>query len=136
MQGLRRLYYIVSIYTYNVYYVTRAFILKLLYNIPIFYFNRLNGHSERSSLKALIHKAFSRCVFDFLVSFCCLALLPACPAAAAFEAFYMYIMLAAAAFASFDIPALYYLQGFTVLCFFILAFLVRFCLKSCNIQGF
>ena len=24
MQGLRRLYYIVSIYTYNVYYVTRA----------------------------------------------------------------------------------------------------------------
>ena len=26
MQGLRRLYYIVSVYTYNVYYVTRALI--------------------------------------------------------------------------------------------------------------
>ena len=133
MQGLRRLYYIVSIYTYNVYYVTRAFILKLLYNIPIFYFNRLNGHSERSSLKALIHKAFSRWSFDFLVSFCYLALLLACPAAAAFWACYVSIMLVATAFEAFGMPALYYLQGFTALCVFILAFLVRFCLKSCNI---
>lgn len=109
MQGLRRLHCIVSIYTYNVYYVTRALILKLLYNIPIFYFNRLNGHFERSSLKALIHKAFSRCSFDFLVSFCYLALLPACPAAAAFAACYVLIMLTTADFAAFGMPALYYL---------------------------
>ena len=67
------------------------------------------------------------------MSFCCLALLPACPAAAAFTACYVSIMPAAAAFAAFDMPALYYLQGFTALCVFILAFLVRFCLKSCNI---
>ena len=133
MQGLRRLYYIVSIYTYNVYYVTRALILKLWYNIPIFYFNRLIGHSERSSLNALCSKAFSRWCFDFLVSFCYLALLPAFPAAAAFAVCYVFIMLAAAAFTAFDTPALYYLQGFTALCVFILAFLVRFCLKSCNI---
>ena len=126
MQGLRRLSCIVSIYTYNVYYVTRAFILKLLYNIPIFYFNRLNGHSERSSLKALIHKAFSRCAFDFLVSFCYLALLPACPAATAFLACYVSIMPAAAAFEACGIPALYYLQGFTALCVFILAFFGAF----------
>ena len=98
MQGLRRLYYIVSIYTYNVYYVTRALILKLLYNIPIFYFNRLNGHFERSSLNALCSKGLSRCVFDFLVSFCYLALLPACLVAAAFWACYVFIMLATAAF--------------------------------------
>ena len=133
MQGLRRLYCIVSIYTYNVYYVTRAFILKLLYNIPIFYFNRLNGHFERSSLNALCSKGLSRCNFDFLVSFCYLALLPACLAAAAFAACYVSIMPAAAAFAAFGMPALYYLQGFTALCVFILAFLVCFCLKSCNI---
>ena len=133
MQDLRRLYYIVSVYTYNVYYVTMALILKLWYNIPIFYFNRLNGHSERSSLNALCSKGLSRWSFDFLVSFCYLALLPACPAAAAFAACYVFIMLAAAAFAVIDMPALYYLQGFTALCVFILAFLVRFCLKSCNI---
>ena len=133
MQGLRRLYYIVSIDTDNVYYVTRAFILKLLYNIPIFYFNRLNGHFKSASLNALCSKAFSRWSFDFLVSFCYFALLPACPAAAAFEACYVSIMPAAAAFAAFDMPVLYYLQGFTALCVFILAFLVRFCLKSCNI---
>ena len=132
-QDLRRLYYIVSIYTYNVYYVTRALILKLLYNIPIFYFNRLNGHSERSSLNALCSKGLSRWCFDFLVSFCYFALLPACPAAATFWACYVFIMLVAAAFASFGMPVLYYLQGFTALCFFIPAFLVRFCLKSCNI---
>ena len=133
MQGLRRLYYIVSIYTYNVYYVTRAFILKLLYNIPIFYFNRLNGHFKRASLNALYSKGLSRCNFDFLVSFCYIALLPACIAVAAFEACYVSIMPAAAAFEAFDMPALYYLQGFTALCVFILAFLVCFCLKSCNI---
>ena len=67
------------------------------------------------------------------MSFCYLALLPACPAAAAFEACYVSIMPATAAFAAFGMPALYYLQGFTALCVFILAFLVRFCLKSCNI---
>lgn len=133
IKGLRLFVYVVSIYTYNVYYVIRAFILKLLYNIPIFYFNRLNGHFERSSLNALCSKAFSRWSFDFLVSFCYLALLPAYPAAAAFAACYVYIMLTTAAFASFVMPALYYLQGFTALCVFILAFLVRFCLKSCNI---
>ena len=133
MQGLRRLYYIVSIYTYNVYYVTRAFILKLLYNISIFYFNRLNGHFERSNLNALCSKGLSRCNFYFLVSFCYLALLPACLAAAAFEACYVSITVVAAAFTAFYIPVLYYLQGFTALCVFILAFLVRFCLKSCNI---
>lgn len=133
MQGLRRLYYIVPIYTYNVYYVTRVLILKLLYNIPIFYFNRLNGHSERASLNALCSKAFSRCSFDFLVSFCYIALLPAYLAAAAFWACYVSIMLTAAAFVAFGMPALYYLQGFMALCVFILAFLVRFCLKSCNI---
>lgn len=130
---LRRLYYIVSIYTYNVYYVTRALILKLLYNIPIFYFNRLIGHSERASLNALCSKGFSRCGFDFLVSFCYFALLPACLVTVAFLACYVFIMLADADFADFDMSALYYLQGFTALCVFILAFLVRFCLKSCNI---
>ena len=109
MQGLRRLYYIVSVYTYNVYYVTRALILKLLYNIPIFYFNRLNWHSERSSLKALYIKGLSRCDFDFLVSFCYLALLPACPAIVAFCACCMSIMLVDTAFEAFDMPALYYL---------------------------
>ena len=133
IEDLRRFVYIVSIYTYNVYYVTRALILKLLYNIPIFYFNRLNGHSERSSLNALCSKGLSRWSFDFLVSFCYLALLPACPAATDFWACYVSIMLTVAAFAAFGIPALYYLQGFTALCVFILAFLVRFCLKSCNI---
>lgn len=133
MQGLRRLHYIVSIYTDNVYYVIRVLILKLWYNIPIFYFNRLNGHSERSSLKALCSKGLSRYGFDFLISFCYLALLHACLAAAAFAACYVSIMLTAAAFADFDMPALYYLQGFTALCVFILAFLVHFCLKSCNI---
>ena len=109
MQGLRRLYYIVSIYTDNVYYVIRALILKLLYNIPIFYFNRLNGHFERSSLNALCGKALSRCVFDFLVSFCYIALLPACPAAAAFSACYVSMMPVAVAFKAFGIPVLYYL---------------------------
>lgn len=133
MQGLRRLYYIVSIYTYNVYYVTRALILKLWYNIHIFYFNCLNGHFEKARLNALCSKDLSRCNFDFLVSFCYLALLPACPAAAAFVACYVSIMLATAAFVAFYMPALCYLQGFTALCVFILAFLVRFCLKSCNI---
>ena len=133
MQGLRRLYYIVSIYTDNVYYVTRALILKLWYNIPIFYFNRLNGHFERSSLNALCSKGLSRWSFDFLVSFCYFALLPAFSAAAAFWACYVSIMPVAATFEAFDMPALYYLQGFTALCVFILAFLVRFCLKSCNI---
>ena len=133
MQGLRRLYYIVSIDTDNVYYVIRALILKLLYNIPIFYFNRLNGHFEKASLNALCSKGLSRYNFDFLVSFCYLALLPACLAAAAFWACCVYIMPAAIAFEVFDMPALYYLQGFTALCVFILAFLVRFCLKSCNI---
>ena len=132
-QDLRRLYCIVSIYTYNVYYVTMALILKLLYNIPIFYFNRLNGHSERSSFNALCSKGLSRWSFDFLVSFCYLALLPAFPAAAAFAVCYVSLMLAAAAFEAFGMPALYYLQGFTALFVFILAFLVRFCLKSCNI---
>ena len=72
-------------------------------------------------------------VLIFLVSFCYFALLPACPAAAAFTACYVYIMPAAAAFDAFGMPELYYLQGFTALCIFILAFLVRFCLKSCNI---
>ena len=103
-----------------------AFILKLLYNIPIFYFNCLYGHSERSSLNALCSKAFSRCSFDFLVSFCCLALLPACLVAAAFMACYVSIMLTAAAFAAFGMPALYYLQGFMALCVFILAFIGAF----------
>ena len=84
MQGLRRLYYIVSIDTYNVYYVIMALFLKLWCSMPIFYFNRINGHSERSSLKALCINSFSRYDFDFLVSFCYLALLPACPAAVAF----------------------------------------------------
>jgi hypothetical protein len=42
-------------------------------------------------------------------------------------------MLAAVAFAAIVMPALYYLQGFTLLCVFVLAFLVRFCRKSCNI---
>ena len=102
MQGLRRLYYIVSIYTYNVYYVIMGIKLFLWYITPVFYFNRLNGHSKRASLNALCIKGLSRWSFDFLVSFCYFALLPACPAAAA-------------------------------LCVFILAFLVRFCLKSCNI---
>ena len=37
-------------------------------------------------------------VLIFLVSFCYLALLPACPAAAAFEACYVFIMLVAADF--------------------------------------
>ena len=133
VQDLRRLYYIVSIYTDNVYYVTTALFFNLWYIIPIFYFISLNGQSERTILKALLHKAFSRCGFDFLISFCCIALLPACSAAAAFAACYVFITLAAAAFAAFDMFALYYLQGFTALCVFILAFLVRFCLKSCNI---
>ena len=133
MQGLRRLYYIVSIYTYNVYYVTRALISKLLYNIPIFYFNRLNGHSERSSLNALCSKGLSRWCFDFLVSFCYLALLPVCVVISAFEATCMLVMLTAVDFDAIDTLELYYLQGFTALCVFILAFLVRFCLKSCNI---
>ena len=136
MQGLRLFVYIVSIYTYNVYYVTSALILKLLYNIHIFYFNRLNGHSERSNLNALCSKDLSRCSFDFLVSFCYLALLPACLVAAAFMACYVSIMLTAAAFAAFGVPELYYLQGFMALCVFILAFFGAFCLKSCNIQGF
>ena len=126
MQGLRRLYCIVLIYTYNIYYVTRALILKLLYNIPIFYFNYLNGHYERSSLNALCSKGLSRCNFDFLVSFCYLALLPACPAAAAFWACYVSLMLAVAAFEAFGMPALYYLQGFTALCVFISAFFGAF----------
>ena len=133
MQGLRRLYYIVSIYTYNIYYVTMSLILKLLYNIPIFYFNRLNGHSKRAILNALCSKGLNCWSFDFLVSLCYLALLPACPAAAAFEACYISIMLAAADFPDSGAPALSYLQGFTALCVFILAFLVHFCLKSCNI---
>ena len=128
MQVLRRLCYIVSIYTYNVYYVTRALILKLLYNIHIFYFNRLNGHFERSSLNALCSKGLSRYNFDFLVSFCYLALLPACLATADFEACYVSITVVATAFASFNMPALYYLQGFTALCVFILAFFGAFLL--------
>ena len=86
-----------------------------------------------ASLNALCINGFSHYDFDFLVSFCYFALLPACTAAAAFAAYYVFIMLAAAAFAAFCMPALYYLQGFTALCVFILAFLVRFCLKSCNI---
>ena len=51
-----------SIYTYNVYYVTRALILKLWYNIPNFYFTGLNGHSDGASLKALCIKGFGGCV--------------------------------------------------------------------------
>ena len=98
IKDLRLFVYIVSIDTYNVYYVTKAFILKLLYNIPIFYFNRLIGQFERASLNALCSKGLSRWSFDFLVSFCYLALLPACPTAAAFEACYMSIIPAAAAF--------------------------------------
>lgn len=84
MQGLRRLHCIVPIYTYNVYYVIMGFNLFLWYLYYRFYFISLNGHSERSSLKALCGKALSRWSFDFLVSFCYFALLPACPAAAAF----------------------------------------------------
>ena len=132
-QALRLFICIVSIYTYNVYYVIMGIKLFLWYLYHRFYFISLNGHSERSSLNALCSKGLSRWCFDFLVSFCYLALLPACPAAAAFWACYVYIMLATAAFADFGIPALYYLKGFTALCVFILAFLVRFCLKSCNI---
>ena len=109
IKDLRRLYYIVSIDTDNVYYVTRALILKLLYNIHIFYFNRLNGRFEMASLNALCSKVSSRWSFDFLVSFCYLDLLPACLVAAAFWACYVYIMPAAAAFAAFDMPTLYYL---------------------------
>ena len=48
----------------------------------------------------------------------------------------MPVMLAAAALAAIGMPVLCYLQGFTLLCVFVLAFLVRFCRKSCNIQGF
>lgn len=98
IKDLQLFVYIVSIYANNVYYVTMALILKLLYNIPIFYFNRLNGQSERTSLKALLHKLFSRCVFAFLVSFCYLALLPACLAVTDFEVYYVSIMLAVADF--------------------------------------
>ena len=133
VQGLRLLYYVVSIYTDNVYYVTKALILKLLYNIPIFYFNRLNGHFERSSLKALCIKGLSRYNFDFLVSFWYFVLLLVCVVISAFYATCMHVMLTIVAFADTGMPVSYYLQGFTALCVFILAFLVRFCLKSCNI---
>ena len=109
MQGLRRLYYIVSIDTDNVYYVIMGIKLFLWYLYHRFYFNRLNGHSERSSLNALCSKAFSRWSFDFLVSFCYFVLLPACPATAAFLVCYVSIMPAAADFEAFDMPALYYL---------------------------
>jgi len=72
----------------------------------------------------LLHKAFSRCVFAFLVSFCYRALLPVCVDMSAFEAACMTVMLTAAAFAAIGMPALYYLQGFMLLCVFVLAFLV------------
>ena len=133
IEDLRLFVYIVPIYTYNVYYVITAFILKLWYITPIFYFISLNGHSDGASLKALLYKAFSRYVFAFLVSFCYRALLPVCVDMSAFEADCIPVMLAAAAFAAIGMPALYYLQGFTLLWVFVLAFLVRFCRKSCNI---
>ena len=107
---LRQLCYIVSIDTYNVYYVIMA--LNYFYDILhlFFYFISLNGHSKWSSLKALLYKVFSRCIFAFLVSFWYSTLLPVCIAAAAFWACYVFIMLAASAFASFDMHELYYLQ--------------------------
>lgn len=69
MQGLRLLYYIVSIYTYNVYYVIKGFNLFLWYLYYRFYFNRLNGHSEWLSLKALCSKGLRRRSFDFFSIF-------------------------------------------------------------------
>lgn len=135
-RGFKAFIYIVPIYTDNVYYVITALFLKLWYITPVFYFISLNGHSDRASLKALLHKAFSRCAFAFLVSFCYRALLLVCVDMSAFETACMPVMLAAAAFAAIGTPALCYLQGFTLLCVFVLAFLVCFCRKSCNIWGF
>lgn len=132
IEDLRLFIYIVPIHTYNVYYVIRGFNLFLWYLYHRFYFISLNGHSNGASLKALLHKAFSRWVFDFLVSFWYSALLPVCVDMSAFEATCMPVLLTAAAFAAIGTPALYYLQGFTLLCVFALAFLVRFCCKSCN----
>lgn len=61
--------YIVSVYTYNVYYVRRALILKLWYNIPNFYFTGLNGQSDRASLKSLCINGFGLVCTSVLVSF-------------------------------------------------------------------
>ena len=93
----------------------------------------LTGILSGQALKPYVVMVLAVAVLFFIVSFCYLALLPALPAAAAFGACYVSIMLVAAAFWAFGMPELYYLQGFMALCFFILAFLVRFCLKSCNI---
>ena len=133
VEDLRLFIYIVPIHTYNVYYVITALFLKLWYITPVFYFISLNGQSERSSLKALLHKAFSRCIFDFLVSFWYSALLPVCVDMIGFSGLRLPVSLTASAFPAYGTPALYYLQGFTLLCVFVLAFLVRFCRKSCNI---
>lgn len=124
IKALRLFIYIVTIHTDNVYYVIRGIKLFLWYITPDFYFISLNGQSDGASLKALLHKAFSRCIFTFLVSFCYLALLSVCVVISAFKAACMPVMLAAAAFAAIGMPALSYLQGFTLLCVFVLAFLV------------
>ena len=70
VQDLMRLYYIVTIYTDNVYYVTRALILKLLYNIPIFVLTALIGILIGQSLMPCVASFWAVAVLIFLVSFC------------------------------------------------------------------
>lgn len=65
MQGLRRLYYIVSVYTYNVYYVTRALIYFYDTYIIDFILSALTGIMRGQALKPYISRVLAVAVLIF-----------------------------------------------------------------------